>query len=251
MQHDPLAVRNTKHHKIQSCSTLIPMNKSKIILLTLCFALTLLIAACGSDDEAPTPEPTVAPTATAVPTNSPAPTNTPVPATVAPASQVESPLQSVSPLETPAAEAAADTSWENAQILSGFDTISAIAADTKSGEPEKGMASISGLLYHYARDQVIPGTQFYLTPAIIDGDKVYPPTMYVGPQPEKGDVLGFTNNEGQLFLTNVPPGKYYIAVWAVYDWFVVQETEESGKPLLLTLEAGDKVNLGLLYTQWL
>lgn len=226
------------------------MHKSKVILLTLCVVLTVLIAACGSDEEAPTPtpEPTLAPTATVAPTNTPVPTDTPVPATVAPANQVVSPLnQPASPLTnygTPAA-------GENRPILSGFATISAIADNTKADEPEKGMASVSGLLYHYQRDQVIPGTQYYLTPAIIDGDKVYPPTMYVGPQPERGDIYGFTNNEGQLFLNNVPPGKYYIAVWAVYDWFVVQETEDSEKPLLVTVEAGDIVNLGLLYTQWL
>jgi hypothetical protein len=135
-------------------------------------------------------------------------------------------------------------------VPSDLAVISQLAQDTKAPAPKDGMASLSGVLYTPVVNRIIPGTQFYLTPAIEDNGQLYIPTMFVGPQVEKGDVAGITNEKGQVLLDNVPPGDYYLAVWTIYNWPLAFGAQEDQLPLLITVKAGEQRDLGLLYVEW-
>ena len=225
------------------------LSRSRITLVTVAIATLLLIAACGGgEDPTPTPSPvppTVAPTPTPVPpTPAPEPTATEAPAQVEPAqAQPESPLQPDSPLGQPESPLAAP---------GGPSTLAAIlqlGADTKAAAPEAGTASLAGVLYGYG-DQVIPGTVYYLTPAVKDGDNFLAPTIYVGPKEENGDISSSTEMSGQFSMTNVPPGVYYLAVWAPYDWILAFPDQSAQSPLQIKVEAGDQRDLGALFVPW-
>jgi hypothetical protein len=116
--------------------------------------------------------------------------------------------------------------------------------------PEEGKASIGGVLYNYLGRGVLPGTVFYLTPAVEEGGTIRPPVVYVGPREEAGDVRGQSGKQGQLIVNNIPPGKYYLAVWAPYDWILVVESETDPTPRLIVLEPDQQANLGIVYISW-
>jgi hypothetical protein len=222
------------------------------------FVIMLALAACGGGEE-------TSPTPTAVPQ---APTTTVVAATatpgtatiqqVSPLSNPDSPLsQPTSPL-LPADDASASASAQPAvqgphieiAVPSDLKIITELANETKAPAPQEGKASLSGVLYSPGVNRIIPGTQFYLTPAIEDNGQLYIPTMFVGPQVDKGDVAGMSNEKGQIMLDNVPPGNYYLAVWAIYNWPLAFGANDDKLPLLITVKAGDQRDLGLLYVEW-
>ncbi len=120
--------------------------------------------------------------------------------------------------------------------------------DSDPPEPERGKASVSGILYSFCAGRGIPGTVFYLTPA--SGEGAEPPTLLFGPRPEKGDVRGVSGDAGEVRLDNVPPGSYYLAVWAPYKWVLVVESEGSETPRVIELRAGERKALGILQLCW-
>ncbi len=134
-------------------------------------------------------------------------------------------------------------------VISGFDTITGIAKTTAAETPAKGKAAISGVLYDHTSDRVIPGNLLYLIPALMDGDKAVPPAIFMGARAEHGDVSGKSNEKGQVFLKDIPPGKYYLAVWEPLDWYLSFDSEKAPMPLLITLQADQKLDLGLLYVR--
>jgi hypothetical protein len=199
--------------------------------------LALALGACGGQE----------PTSTAVAQVSPLGGST------SPLAQPESPLTPT--LAATVAEAAGQPTVPGGphieiEVPRDFAAISQVAQDTVASVPQEGMASLSGVLYSPVVNRIIPGTQFYLTPAIEDNGQLFIPSMFVGPQVDKGDVMGFTNEKGQMLLDNVPPGNYYLAVWTVYNWPLAFAKPDDELPLLITLEAGDQRDLGLLYIDW-
>jgi hypothetical protein len=116
-------------------------------------------------------------------------------------------------------------------------------------EPEPGMASVSGVIYSYTSHMVVPGTQTYLTRAIGGDSRDFTP-MLVGPRSEEGDIVFTTNDEGAFSVNNVPPGNYYLIVWAPYNWIPAQLTEEDTTPYLIELEEGQAHPTGILYVSW-
>jgi hypothetical protein len=96
---------------------------------------------------------------------------------------------------------------------------------------------------------VLPGTQAYLTPGW-DDDQRSLPAAFVGPQPEKGDILFFSDNVGNFSIKNIPPGNYYLVVWAPLNWVVAQISETEAIPLLLEIKPDQRVNLGIVYLAW-
>lgn len=114
--------------------------------------------------------------------------------------------------------------------------------------PETGRASISGILYSISLSQLIPGTAFYVTPAV--GDTNEPPPYLLGPRVESGDVRGVSDNMGRFVLNNVPPGEYYLAVWAPYNWILAVNSPNDLIPRLLILEADRAYELGIVYVPW-
>jgi hypothetical protein len=114
---------------------------------------------------------------------------------------------------------------------------------------EPGKASISGTLYSYTIERILPETVFYLTPAVGE-DKRSMPAILVGPIEEKGDIRGVTDINGQFALNDIPPGNYFLITWAPYNWApaVISETEQRAR--LIELEAGQREALGILYLSW-
>jgi len=152
-----------------------------------------------------------------------------------------------------AGEAAAQPAGPHIDIAvpSDINVITQLAQETKAPAPQEGMASLSGVLYAPAVTRIIPGTQFYLTPAIEDNGQLLIPTLFAGPREENGDVAGFSNEKGQLLLDNVPPGNYYLVVWAIYNWPLAFASATDELPMLITVKAGEQRDLGLLYVpEW-
>jgi hypothetical protein len=70
----------------------------------------------------------------------------------------------------------------------------------------------------------------------------------VGPQPEKGDIVGTTDEQGKFYLDNVKPGKYILVVQSPYDWLVaVESPEPRAKPRVIEVKQNEKLPLGILY----
>lgn len=114
--------------------------------------------------------------------------------------------------------------------------------------PSEGKTSFSGVLYSYSLKQLIPNTLFYLSPAIGE-ENSFPPIM-AGPNPEQGDINGFTDEKGVIILNDIEPGNYYLIVWAPNNWgFAVINTEDE-EPLMLELTGGTAHNYGVLMVQW-
>ena len=225
--------------------------------VTLALVLAVALTACGRVRETPTPASAPAPTATpapaAVPTDTPAPAVAPTD-TPAPAVQAESPLgQPESPLAQPESPL---TTLEGKEIVANpaapIDRAALVSLvnATTAPPPQAGMASVSAVLYSYAVNVAIGGTYAYLTPAeYLDGTPV-PPAAYFGPRAEYGDVGAETNMQGQFIVDNVPPGDYYLVAQTFYDWPAAFTSPDDSLPTLVTVKAGDQLNLGLLYVNW-
>jgi len=113
--------------------------------------------------------------------------------------------------------------------------------------PEPGKASISGLLYSISGKGPIPSTLYYLTPS---KEPDTPPNILVGPRDEEGDVRGTSDDQGRIVLNNIPPGSYYLAVWAPYNWVLAVESETDMTPRSINLQVNQQVNLGVVYLPW-
>ncbi len=115
--------------------------------------------------------------------------------------------------------------------------------------PEAGKASISGVLYSFTGKGPIPETVFYLTPAI-GGENTGPPALLVGPRGESRDTHGLSDAQGRIALNNIPPGNYYLAVWAPYNWILAVESDTNMTPRLIMLKSNQRLNLGIVYVPW-
>jgi hypothetical protein len=96
---------------------------------------------------------------------------------------------------------------------------------------------------------MIPKTQFYLA-KVVEGAGTGPPPIITGPNPERGDITGFTDECGFLTLVNVQPGKYFLIVWAPYNWSIAQVSEDDPTPLLLELSPNERKSLPRIYLSW-
>lgn len=115
-------------------------------------------------------------------------------------------------------------------------------------QPEPGLAAISGTLYSFTISQLIPETLFYLTPA--DTFEEETPPFLIGPQPEKGDITGTSDINGQFQLNNIPAGNYMLVVWAPYNWSIAQNSEFDTSPRTITLTENQQLSLGLIVLSW-
>jgi hypothetical protein len=115
--------------------------------------------------------------------------------------------------------------------------------------PDPGKASISGVLYSHTINQVVVGTGFYLLPAV-GPEKKDVPSIIVAPDPSKGDIISYSDNNGDISINDIPPGNYYLVVWAPMNWSIAQTSEQDTTPRLLELNAGSRVPLGVIYISW-
>jgi len=214
--------------------------------LTVLVATAALLAACGGSEPTPTPVPPtpVPPTATSAPAATTAPTVAPTAASAAesPLAQPASPLAAPeSPLQTPGVSLASPTTPAAAAALAAQLTIS---------EPVAGKGSLGFVLYSTSLHQGIPRTGYYMTAAVEDNGKFIPPPIYLGPKLENGDYAGASDQNGVVRVDNVPPGHYYLMVWSPYTWLNTFDKTDESYPVLITVNPGEKSNLGVLYTDW-
>lgn len=114
-------------------------------------------------------------------------------------------------------------------------------------EPSESFGSISGTLYSFTTGITLAKTYFYLTPG--DGpDKRNMPPLLVGPREE--DIQGITDEKGQFFIKNIPPGTYFLIVEAPYSFSPAVISASNFTPLLLEVKANEKYPLGVVYVSW-
>lgn len=124
-----------------------------------------------------------------------------------------------------------------------------LVAPIGAPQPGPGKASISGVLYSYTMSRVLPGTMFYLTRAVGNDNRTMP-TWLIGPEVEKGDIRGWTDVNGQFALNNIPPGNYYLIIWAPYDWIPAENSSDDPTPRLIELGENQREPLGVVYVPW-
>ena len=79
----------------------------------------------------------------------------------------------------------------------------------------------------------------------------FDPPVLVGPLVENADIRGFTDSAGMINVFNIPPGKYYIIVWAPpYNWEPVVVSPGDPIPLLIELEADENLAIDTFYVSW-
>ena len=83
----------------------------------------------------------------------------------------------------------------------------ALRPPTEANPPASGKTSLSGLLFAFDISVPLSNLDFVLMPAVItDGVARVPPILTYG-NPEDGDVLGKTDENGVFYLDNILPGK--------------------------------------------
>jgi hypothetical protein len=120
---------------------------------------------------------------------------------------------------------------------------------TTAPDPEPGKASISGVLYSFTSDLVLADTQFYLTLGWGE-DHTSQPLSFIGPMEEIGDIFLKSDMDGYFYINNIPPGNYYLAVMAPYNWAAAVISDTNVNLRLIQLKEGDKVQLGVVYVSW-
>ncbi len=123
------------------------------------------------------------------------------------------------------------------------------SAPGEAPPPEPGKASISGVIYSFTTLMPIPNTLFYLSRGEGMESKDFPPLL-IGPEVSKGDVIGRTDEKGQFFLKDVPPGNYFFVVSAPYNWSVATVSNTDFTPRLIELKPNQKQPLGVVYISW-
>jgi hypothetical protein len=115
--------------------------------------------------------------------------------------------------------------------------------------PAQGKAVIRGSLISSVTQQPIGETLFYLTPGVGEnGDRV--PPILAGPL-EK-DIRGLTDKQGGFDLNAIPPGNYFMIIWAPLNWVVLAEITGSNSvtPILLDLQPDQVRDLGEMVISW-
>jgi hypothetical protein len=95
----------------------------------------------------------------------------------------------------------------------------------------------------------LPGTQLYLTRAV-GPEKRDVPGIITGPEPTIGDIVGLTNEKGQFFFVDVPPGNYYLFIWTPGGYTHAQVSREDMTPQLIVLKPNDRLAMGIVYLPW-
>ncbi len=115
-------------------------------------------------------------------------------------------------------------------------------------EPQSSsLASLAGALYSLSGKGPIPGTTFFLTSATGE-EGADPPSVFTGAS--TGDIVGTSGPNGEFAFDAVPPGRYYLAVWAPYDWILAVQSETDNTPRLIEVKAGERLDLGRVDVPW-
>jgi len=132
--------------------------------------------------------------------------------------------------------------------------VSPISQPTQSPTPtapklSTGKSVIYGrLLIDDGHQTPLAETALYLTPGIGENGDQLPPLL-VGVQ--EGDVRGFTDAEGGFAIDDIPPGKYYLIIWAPLSWIPLHDVYNGQIDIiLLELQADQILDLGEKAINW-
>lgn len=76
------------------------------------------------------------------------------------------------------------------------------------------------------------------------------PIMISGANLDVGDLSSTSAADGSFYFEDVPPGTYYLAVWAPYDWLLVPGLDGDRLPRRIVVKTGASLSLGVVSLQW-
>ncbi|HNT54616.1 MAG TPA: hypothetical protein PKG95_07880 [Anaerolineaceae bacterium] len=117
---------------------------------------------------------------------------------------------------------------------------------TEAPTPDAGMASLSGLLYVPREELILAATQFYLCAAEGENLDQLPSIQVVGGIASRGDIVAVTNEKGEFFLNNIPPGNYFLIVSPPNNVIISVNSTADKTPLLIKLSADQQLPLGVV-----
>lgn len=113
--------------------------------------------------------------------------------------------------------------------------------------PDPGKASACGVLISlYMNLFRIPQTPFYFISAKNQDRE----PILLNPRSEAGDIFGLSDSDGRIVLDNLPPGAYYLVVWAPYNWALAVKSPDDPTLRVFIFNPDKKYNLGEIYVQW-
>lgn len=115
--------------------------------------------------------------------------------------------------------------------------------------PQPGKGSISGVLFSFTNHMLVPKTTYYLTLGWGE-DKTEPPPGFSGPNSRNGDIIGISDEFGNISLDAIPPGTYYLAVESAMNWVAAVNSDLNPTLRPIIVEANKKVELGIIYLSW-
>ncbi len=122
----------------------------------------------------------------------------------------------------------------------------ALRPPTEANPPASGKTSLSGLLFAFDISVPLSNLDFVLMPAVItDGVARVPPILTYG-NPEDGDVLGKTDENGVFYLDNILPGKYFLVVNYPDHSEIAVDPNNTSAPLMFEFEADTSYPLGVV-----
>ena len=74
--------------------------------------------------------------------------------------------------------------------------------------------------------------------------------VLTGPHKDKGDIFGFSDDQGKFILNNIPPGDYFVAVWAPLNWILAANSPTDETPRLISLGSNESIALGIINFPW-
>jgi hypothetical protein len=166
------------------------------------------------------------------------------------AAPTEIPVETPAPGETPAEQAtgAADAFVSPLAFDSPLPTPTAPGPTPTAPAPAPGKGVVRGGFFSTTTAMAIADTSVYLIRGVGPERDEMPP---VWPGPVEGDVKGRTDAQGWFVITDVPPGVYYVAIWAPLDYVILDEYKESVRqPTALNVQADQVLDLGYLVISW-
>ena len=122
-----------------------------------------------------------------------------------------------------------------------------LTADQDAGVPAAASV-VYGSLYSLTTASPVPGTIVFLDR--VDEESRSPLLAIAGADREQGDIVGVTDEAGQLGFCAVPVGQYYLVVWTVYGWLVAPDRAIPGEDLLVSVGEQACIDVGRIELHW-
>jgi hypothetical protein len=114
-------------------------------------------------------------------------------------------------------------------------------------QPAAGMGVVHGMVYSVTTDQPIyDGVIVYLSP-VINTDNA---AMDAVSLDLEGDPKATPDNQGGFAFADVPPGRYGIVVQTPLSQHLAHYADDQSKDVILTVEAGQTLDLGKLLSAY-